>query len=252
MTFWIDAHCHMNEECYRENFDEYMARAKENNVQISNVVCLNKEDYLYSCQLKERYPQLDISFGYFPEDLHHDNAQDMAYLESVADSLMCIGEIGLDYYYSREHKAQQQEMFIRQIRLANKAGKPIMIHSRSAAQDTYDILKEYAKTPVMMHCFSESHEMMQRYLKLGYYISIGGVVTFKNAQSVKLNAQTCPLDNLLTETDCPYLTPVPLRGRQNETAYVHYTGEYIAQLRGISEAELQQAVMNNYFRYRGY
>ncbi|MBQ6655550.1 MAG: TatD family hydrolase [Erysipelotrichaceae bacterium] len=250
MSYWIDTHCHMNEEVYCEDFDGYMKLAGANNVRVSNIVCLNREDFEYTKQLKERYPNLDITFGYFPEDVHHLNDGDMDYLESVVDEIIAVGEIGLDYYWNKEEKEKQKEMFICQIEVANRHNKPIMIHSRSAARDTYEILKQYARTKVIMHCFSESTEMMRQYLKLGYYISFPGVVTFKNAREPKENALECPLNRMMIETDCPYLTPVPFRGQRNQTAYVRYTGEYIAQLRGISVEELQDQLIRNYEEWK--
>lgn len=249
MSYWIDSHCHMNDKRFLENFDEYMLRAKENNVLRSNVVCLNKQELETSFALKENYPNLDISFGYFPSDCDYISQKDLDYLEQKIandDRIKMLGEIGLEYHYGKENKDKQIELFIKQIKIANKYNKTIMIHTRDASKDTYDILKEYAKTKVMMHCFSESNEMMKRYLELGYYISFSGTVTFKNAATPKENALNCPLEKILTETDCPYMTPVPFRGQTNETAFVKYTGEYIAQLKGVSVIDLQEHVINNY------
>jgi TatD DNase family protein len=247
--YWIDSHCHMNDKRFLENFDEYMLRAKENNVLRSNLVCLNKEDLETSFALKERYPNLDISFGYFPQDCEWVSQKDLDYLEekiASAKRIKMLGEIGLEYHYGKETREKQIGLFIKQIQIANKYDKTIMIHTREASEDTYAILKEYAKTKVLMHCFSESTQMMERFLKLGYYISFSGTVTFKNAVTPKENATVCPLDRILTETDCPYMAPTPHRGETNETAFVRFIGEYIASLKGISEQELQQHVINNY------
>ena len=247
--YWIDSHCHMNDKRFLENFDEYMLRAKENNALRSNLVCLNKEDLETSFALKERYSNLDISFGYFPQDCEWVSQKDLDYLEEKIandERIKMLGEIGLEYHYGKETSEKQIELFIKQIQIANKYDKTIMIHTREASEDTYAILKEYAKTKVLMHCFSESTQMMERFLKLGYYISFSGTVTFKNAVTPKENATVCPLDRILTETDCPYMAPTPHRGETNETAFVRFTGEYIASLKGISEQELQQHVINNY------
>jgi TatD DNase family protein len=247
--YWIDSHCHMNDKRFLENFDEYMLRAKENNVLRSNLVCLNKEELETSFAMKERYSNLDISFGYFPQDCEWVSQKDLDYLEEKIandERIKMLGEIGLEYHYGKETREKQIELFIKQIRIANKYDKTIMIHTREASEDTYAILKEYAKTKVLMHCFSESTQMMERFLKLGYYISFSGTVTFKNAVTPKENATICPLDRILTETDCPYMAPTPHRGETNETAFVRFTGEYIASLKGMSEQELQQHVINNY------
>ncbi len=249
MSYWIDSHCHMNDKIFYEDFDTYMQRAQENNVLISNLVCLNKQDLQVSYLLKERYPNLDISFGYFPEDCLEISEADLNYLEEIIASderIKFLGEIGLDYHYGKENKEKQIELFIKQIEIANKYNKTIMIHTRDASEDTYNILEKYAKTKVLMHCFSESTEMLQRYLKLGYFISFSGVITFKNAQTPKENVLQCPLNRILTETDCPYLTPIPFRGKTNETSFVRYTGEYMAQLKGVSVEQLQQQIIENY------
>lgn len=253
MSYWIDTHCHMCEEIYREQFDQYIQNAKENQVGKANLICLNKKDLQRALQIQQEYPWFDISCGFFPEDAKNITKQDLAELEEWIQKgyIKAVGEIGLDYHYGKEDAQQQKQLMIAQIQLANRYGLPIIIHSRDSSADTYQILKEYAKTKVLMHCFSDSYEMMQQYLKLGYYISFSGVVTFKNAKTPKENALHCPLDRLMIETDCPYLTPVPYRGQTNQIAYVRYTGEYIAQLKGMSVTDLQQQLIENDQRFWG-
>ena len=250
-TYWIDTHCHMNDEIYRDTLDEYMQRSLSCNVRRNLVIAMNREDLEYTFEMKEKYPFIDIAFGYHPEDADKITPEDLDYMEEIINDprIIAIGEIGLDYYWDKTYKQQQTELFIRQIEMANKVNKPVLIHSRSAAQDTYDILRQYARVKVLMHCFGESHEMMQEYLKLGYYIAFGGVVTFKNARIPKENVCSVPLDRLMLETDCPYMTPVPFRGKTNETAYVRYVGEFVCRERGIAEEVLQQQLMDNYERF---
>ncbi len=251
MTYWIDTHCHMNEEGYRDSLDEYMTRAWENNVHKCIVIAMNKEELEYTFQMQEKYPFIDIAFGYHPEDAGklEEGYLDILTAASKDDRVIAIGEIGLDYYWDKTFKQEQKDLFVQQIEIANKVNKPILIHSRSAAQDTYDILKEHAKTNVLLHCFGESYEMMQEYLKLGYYVAFGGAVTFKNSKVAKRNALEVPLDRLMIETDCPYMTPVPYRGKRNETAYVRYVGEFICELRKIPVEDLQQQLMDNFQRF---
>ncbi|MBQ4251940.1 MAG: TatD family hydrolase [Erysipelotrichaceae bacterium] len=251
MAYWIDTHCHINDVIYRENIDEYIKRALGNNVLRSLVVCMNREDLEYSYELQKQFSHLDLAFGYHPEDAGKITEEDLeAMREIIKDPrIKVIGEIGLDYYWDKTYMEKQKRLFIRQIEMANEVNKPIQIHSRSAVQDTYDILKEHARTKVLLHCFGESPEMMREYLKLGYYIGLGGTVTFKNAKTPKENAANVPLERLMIETDCPYMTPVPYRGKTNETAYVALVGEYIAQLRGIDKEQLQLQLMENYRRY---
>ena len=250
-TYWIDTHSHMNDEIYREALDEYMQRALLYNVQRIMVICMNRSDLEYTFEIQKKYPFIDIAFGYHPEDASLTSKEALDYMrEIINDSrIIAIGEIGLDYYWDKTFKEEQKQLFIKQIEMANEVNKPILIHSRSRAQDTYDILKKHARVHVLMHCFGESHEMMQEYLKLGYYIAFGGVVTFKNARIPRENVLSVPLDRLMLETDCPYMTPVPYRGRTNETAYVRYVGEFVCQERGIEESVLQQQLMDNYQRF---
>ena len=212
---------------------------------------MNRADLEYTFELQKKYPYIDIAYGYHPEDVDKISEDDLKYMEEIIrdERIIAIGEIGLDYYWDKTYKQEQKQLFVRQIEMANKVSKPILIHSRSAAQDTYDILKQNAKTKVLMHCFGESAEMMREYLKLGYYIAFGGVVTFKNAKAPKENATNVPLDRLMLETDCPYMTPVPFRGKTNETAYVKYVGEFIAEIRNIPTDELQLQLMENYRRF---
>lgn len=228
-----------------------MQRAADFNVRKSLVICMNRPDLEYTFAMQQRYPWIDIAFGYHPEDAGKITEEDLQYMQEIIhdDRIIAIGEIGLDYYWDKTFIEQQKELFIRQIKMANELNKPILIHSRSAAQDTCDILGEHAKGKVLMHCFGESMEMMNIYLKRGYYIAFGGVVTFKNSRVPKENAAAVPLDRLMLETDCPYMTPVPLRGKQNETAYVRYVGEYIAELRNMDEIQLQRQLMDNYRRF---
>lgn len=249
--YWIDTHCHINDELYRKDLKEYLDRALELNVRKSLVICMNRADLLYTFEMQELYPQIDIAFGFHPEEADRITEEDLAYLEEIIQDkrILAIGEIGLDYYWDKRYKSEQINLFSRQIEIANRAHKPILVHSRSAARDTYDILSANAKTRVLMHCFGESYEMMQRYLKLGYYIAFGGVITFKNAVQPKENVRMIPLDRLMLETDCPYMTPVPFRGRQNETAYLKYVAEYVCELRSLTEEELQSQLMDNYRRF---
>ncbi len=249
--YWIDTHCHMNDEIYRNALDEYMQRALDFNVRRCMFICMNRADLEYTFELQQKYPYIDIAYGYHPEDANKITAEDLEYMRGIIhdDRIIAIGEIGLDYYWDKTYKEEQKRLFIEQLEMANEVSKPVLIHSRSAAQDTYDILKNNARTKVLMHCFGESNEMMQEYLKSGYYIAFGGVVTFKNARMPKENATSVPLDRLMLETDCPYMTPVPYRGKTNETAYVRYVGEYIAELRGITVEELQKQLMENYRRF---
>ena len=160
--------------------------------------------------------------------------------------VVAIGEIGLDYYWDKSFVDLQKEVFIKQIKLANKLNLPIVVHDREAHKDCYDILKEHNKgSKVVLHCFSGSVEFMRECVKEGWYIALGGVVTFKNAIKMKEVAREVPLDRLVLETDSPYLTPVPFRGKENKPAYVRYVAEEIAKLRGITVEEIVDITTRN-------
>ena len=249
MGYWIDSHAHMTDECYQAEFDSYMQRAKEANVGRVLVICLNFEEVERAFVLKAQYPFLDVAVGFYPGDTPKLTEEDWKRLEEVVqdDRILAIGEIGLDYYWDKSFVELQKECFIRQIELANKVHKPILIHCRDASQDTYDILASHkAEYGALLHCYSGSVEMAKRFEKLGLYFSFAGPLTFKNSKESKEVVKAMPLDKMFVETDCPYLTPVPHRGKQNETSYVHYTGEYLAQLKELDVEIVQNQMMENY------
>ena len=155
------------------------------------------------------------------------------------DKVVAVGEIGLDYHWDVEPREVQQKWFIRQLDLARKVGLPVNIHSRDASEDTFLIIKEHASDLTgIIHCFSGSKELAAEYVKLGYYIGVGGVVTFKNGKKLKSVVEAIPLTSIVLETDCPYLAPEPNRGKRNESAYIQYVAEEIARLKGISVEEI--------------
>ena len=155
------------------------------------------------------------------------------------DKVVAVGEIGLDYYWDNESHDVQKKWFIKQLELARELDLPVIIHSRDAAADTLEIMKEHAKgLRGVIHCFSYSLELAREYVKMGFHIGIGGVVTFKNGKKLKEIAQEIPLDRILLETDCPYLAPVPFRGKRNSSIYISYIAEEIANLKGITYEEV--------------
>ena len=176
----------------------------------------------------------------------NDNLIDKIKKYAKNKKIVGIGEIGLDYYWDKSFNDLQKEVFIKQIKLANELNLPISIHDREAHKDTYDILKEYNKnSKIIMHCFSGSVEFAKECVKEGWYIALGGVVTFKNAIKMKEVAKNIPIENLLLETDAPYLTPVPYRGKTNQPAYVKYVAEEIAKLRDTSFEEIDRITTQN-------
>lgn len=248
---WIDSHTHLADEVFDEDRDEVIARLHEFGIKHVNLIGESPESLNRSLQYAASDSIFDVSCGLHPADLNNYSLEDINYYTQMASDprIVAIGEIGLDYHWTPETKELQKREFIRQIDLANAVKKPVIIHTRDAIQDTYDILKEHR--PVygcIMHAYSGSYEMALEFIKLGCMISIGGVVTFKNAKDVKKVAELIPLDRLLIETDAPYLTPTPFRGKRNEASYVRFVGEEIAKIRNISIEELQNALLINYRR----
>lgn len=247
---WIDSHAHIFSEEFSDR-KEVIKRAKEAGLERIMVVCCTLNEAIEAIEWKKHEEMLDIAVGFHPSDVHTLNEEDWHKLEELAHNpnIKAIGEIGLDFHWTPETEQLQKEAFIRQIKLANEVNKPILVHSRDAIGQTYQIMKENpALKKGIIHCFSSSVEMAMEFIKLGYMISLGGPVTFKNAKVPKEVAQAVPLERLLIETDCPYLTPVPYRGERNEPMYCVYTGKYIAELRGIEEETLMNATAENYKR----
>lgn len=246
---WLDSHAHLSDERLFDRIENVMSLCEENLVKKILTICLNFDELEKAFILKEKYPQIDIAMGLFPTDYDLYTEENWARLLEVAsdDRVVAIGEMGLDYYWEKdeENKKIQREHFIRQIEIAKKVNKPILIHSRDAAKDTIEILKEVKHFGVM-HCYSYSVEMAKEFIKLGYTLSLAGPVTFKNAKEPKEVAKMVPMDRILIETDSPYLTPEPHRGQENEPGYVKHVGEYVANLKEIQDAVLQEAINKNY------
>ncbi len=247
MVSLIDTHTHIN--CLEKiTAEESVKNAIENGVEKILVPAASPEDIDIVPELVKKFDNVYGMLGVHPEDAKNwdDSILDKIREYSKNDKIIAIGEIGLDYYWDKKHIDIQKDIFIKQVKLANKLFLPISVHDRDAHKDTYDILKEYNKTSkIVMHCFSGSVEFSRECLKQGWYIAIGGVVTFNSANKMKEVAKTVPLDRLLLETDAPYLTPVPFRGKENQPAYVKYVAEEIAKLRGISFEEVAKATTEN-------
>ena len=252
MMNWLDSHCHINDEAFREDLDGVLDRMAENDVRKAMIISSYIGDYDFA--LKISHPEISFkhSLGIYPGDVDDVDEELFHSYEKLYEDDRCdaIGEIGLDYHWNKENKERQKEIFKRQLILARKLHKPVIIHSRDAIQDTYDLMKEYRNEGVM-HCYSDSAEMAKEFVKLGYYISISGTVTWKNAREPLEVIRNVPLDRLLIETDCPYLTPVPKRGTRNEPSYVVYTGKKIAEELGIEEEDFKKQLNENYHRLFG-
>lgn len=245
---WVDSHCHLTDESFLSEIEDIIKRAQDNNVVRFLCVATNLKEARTALNLKERF-NLDLAVGFHPEDANDITDDDFLQLEELLKTgdFVAVGEIGLDYHWVSDNKDNQKNLFLKQMQMADRLNLPVLIHSRDASRDTFEIIKENkVKRCGVLHCYSGSIEMAREYIKLGYYISLAGPVTFKNAEVPKEVAKEIPMDRILIETDCPYMTPVPYRGQRNEPMYVKYTGMQVAELKGISDEELQRAVCLNY------
>lgn len=244
----FDSHAHLDDERFNSEQDEVIARAAAAGV----TGILNAGADMGSSQravkLALKYPNVYAAVGMHPHDAKLMVNDDYDQLAAWArePKVVAIGEIGLDYYYDHSPREIQKKVFIRQLDLARQTGKPVIIHDRDAHADILTIVKNQGKgLSGVFHCFSGSVEMMREVLKLGFYVSIAGPVTFPKSVKLKEVATAVPLDRLLVETDCPYLTPHPYRGKRNEPAFVRLVAEEVARLRNMELAALAEATTAN-------
>lgn len=234
--------------------DEVIQNATKNGVEKIIVPSAYPKDIDVVMTLIDKYTCVYGMLGVHPTEVKdwNDDLINKIKEYSKHPKIVAIGEIGLDYYWDKSFNDLQKEVFIKQIKLANELNLPISIHDREAHKDTFDILKEYNKgSKIVMHCFSGSVEFARECIKEGWYLALGGVVTFKNAIKMKEVAVEIPLEKLLLETDAPYLTPVPHRGKENQPAYTKFVAEEIARLRVISIEEIDRVTTANTFEVFG-
>lgn len=247
----VDSHCHLDmilDQSKEQTLQQILERARTNEVGFILNVGVNLTDFPRVLSIAETESFIAASVGIHPNEEAPD---DLITLKQYAahPKVIAIGETGLDYYRSSGDLTWQHERFRHHIRLANELKKPLIIHTRQAREDTLTIMHEENATQCsgVMHCFTESLEMAKAVIDLGFYISFSGIITFKNATEIQEVAKNIPLDRILIETDAPYLAPNPHRGKLNEPSFVRYTAEYIANLRGITFAELAKASTTNFF-----
>ncbi|MBY0159443.1 MULTISPECIES: TatD family hydrolase [Cytobacillus] len=246
---FFDTHAHLNAEQYNEDLQEVIDRALDEGISNIVVVGFDRPTIEKAMELTEKYDFIYASVGWHPVDAIDMTEDDLQWIEELSShpKVVALGEMGLDYYWDKSPKDIQQEVFRKQIRLAKKVKIPIVIHNRDATADIVEILKEEGAGEVggIMHCFSGSPEIAKECVGMNFFISLGGPVTFKNAKKPKEVADVIPLEKLLIETDCPYLTPHPFRGKRNEPSYVKLVAEQIAEIKGLSVEEVAQATTEN-------
>ncbi|MED3662450.1 TatD family hydrolase [Ureibacillus sp. FSL K6-8385] len=246
---FIDTHVHLNADQFQEDLQEVIDRALAAKIEKMVVVGFDRKTIERAMNLIEKYECLYAVIGWHPVDAIDCTEKELTWIEELTHhpKVVGIGETGLDYHWDKSPKEVQQELFRRQIRLAQKVNLPIVIHNREATGDVVRILREENAQTVggVMHCFSGSVETARECIKMNFMISLGGPVTFKNARMPKLVAKEIPLEHLLIETDAPYLAPHPYRGKRNEPSFVPLVAEEIARLKEISVEEVAKATTEN-------
>jgi TatD DNase family protein len=248
----VDSHCHLDFPELRADLDGVMARMRDNGVTHALTISTTLETFPAVRQVAGAAPNLWCSAGVHPDERRDDREATLEDLLGMADDpkVVAIGETGLDYYRVEGDTEWQRERFRTHIRAARRCGKPLVIHTRAAAEDTLKIMCEEGAEEAggVMHCFTETWEVAEAAIALGFHISFSGIVTFKNAQALKDVARRVPLERMLVETDSPYLAPVPHRGKSNQPAFVRHVAEEVATLRGIEVEEVARRTTENFFR----
>lgn len=251
---FVDSHCHLNDDNFFNQVDSFLNEARNEGVHAFLVVGYDYQSSLRAIELANKYQYVFASIGYHPCDLDSictENIEELKKLAKDNRKVVGIGEIGLDYYWktSPEERNKQKLWFTKQINLANELNLPIIVHCRDAIKDCFDLLSENSPdNGGVMHCYSGPKELIDNFIKLGFYISFAGPVTFKNAVTPKESAEYVPLNRLLIETDSPYLTPHPYRGKPNSPKYVTLVAEEIANLKQISIKEIGTETTKNFER----
>ena len=252
----VDSHCHLDRldyETRHQDLSDVVSKAQKQGIEYLLSVCVTLNDYPAMSELVKPFKQIFSSCGVHPL---YEEALDEALLLEYAqdDKVVAIGETGLDFFYSPETKDKQMDSFRRQIRIAKKVNKPLIVHTRQAREETLCILREEGAAQVggVLHCFTESLEMAEAAIALDFYISVSGIVTFKNSKELQAVIKAIPLSRLLVETDSPYLAPVPHRGKENEPAYTRNVATFVAELKGISIQELEEVTTANFFKLFGF
>ena len=246
---FVDTHCHLNHEDLYQNIDLVLKEAKDNGVELLIVPGYDLASSKKAIEIAHQYDGVYAAVGFHPTEIKNYTDAEYNWLAEAAidEKVVGIGEIGLDYHWDTTTREEQRESFIRQLKIATDAHKPVIIHCRDANQDTFDIIKEYYNSPVggVMHSYAGSAEMALEYNKMNFYISLGGPVTFTNAKEPKRVALMVDVKYLLTETDSPYLAPHPYRGTQNSPRYIPLIAAKIAEIKGIEVEELKTNVREN-------
>ena len=242
---YIDTHCHLSSEDY-DDISEVILENRKNGIDKIIISGCTRNSIIESLDIAKEYDDVYVTIGYHPSEASNTTEEDLLLLEKQIQErhVVGIGEIGLDYHYGKEDILLQQQLFRNQLEIAKKYKLPVVIHSRDATQDTISILEEYPEVIGDIHCFSGSIETAQKYISMGYKLGIGGVVTFKNSNLFKV-VEAVGIQNILLETDSPYLTPEPFRGHINSSKYVPYIAKRVSEILNISEELVGEITSSN-------
>ena len=249
----VDSHCHLNFPDFKDDLDAVIQRAREAGVGVMQSICTDMGEFDEIYAITQRYDGIYCSVGVHQNDSGEQKIVTCEELlvKTSQEKVIGIGETGLDYHYERSDSETQKKSFIEHIKAARISGLPVIVHTRDADEDTIAILSdEMAKGQFkgLIHCFTSSKYLADKAVELGFYISISGIITFKNAQAIRDGIADVPLERLLVETDSPYLAPIPHRGKRNEPSFTIYTNKIVAELKGVSEEESASATTDNFFR----
>lgn len=249
----IDSHCHLNMKEFENDLPQVIQSALAAGVTHLQTICTKMEDIQSIIEITERFDNIFGSVGVHPHDADKVTDLNVLFKQLISFSshpkIISIGETGLDYYYEYSDRAIQQNVFRTHIRASQETQLPIIIHTRDADDDTFKILKEEMHNksfPGLLHCFSSSEELAMKSLDLGLYISVSGMITFKNADTLRSTIQKIPIDKLLVETDSPYLAPIPMRGKRNEPAFTAYVVEELARIKNTSNIAIAEKTRENF------
>ena len=243
----FETHAHYDDPAFDRDRDRLITLLKDEGVAPIVNIGASIETTKSTIELAHRYDHVYAAIGVHPSDCGDLTEKDIEWLLDLSsdEKVVAIGEIGLDYHYDEPDREIQKKWFKRQLELAEDTSLPIVVHSRDAAQDTFDIIREFRGLRGVIHCFSYSVEFAREYVKMGYYIGVGGVVTFKNGRKLHEVVREIPLESIFVETDAPYLSPEPYRGRRNSSAFIPYIIERIADLKNVSYETVESAVYEN-------
>lgn len=248
----IDSHCHLDHSPLFENINSVVKRAESNGVKLFLTISTNTNSYLKIKQITSKFENVYGTFGIHPHETKSFSNFDKEKIISITNDhkkTIGIGETGLDYFYNNSDKQIQKKLFIQHIEASLKLKLPLIVHSRNAEDDTFNILNDFSsqKPKILMHCFVGSTNFSKKLIKLNAFFSFSGIITFNNSKELQKTASTIPLNRLLIETDSPFLAPVPKRGQKNEPSFIIYTAKKLAELKNVSFEEISTITTKNFY-----